>query len=57
MTQYELQIKRNQKYADRTQVLIQTPRLLMFVVDGKIVYTHEYNEEGKCISATWHTLK
>ena len=53
MTHYELQMARNRKYADRTKVLIQTPRLLMFVVDGKFVYTHEYNEESRCIKATW----
>lgn len=53
MTHYELQMARNRKYADRTKVLIQTPRLLMFVVDDKFVYIHEYNEEGRCIKASW----
>ena len=52
MTHYELQMARNRKYADRTKVLIQTPRLLMFVVDDKFVYTHEYNEKGRCIKAS-----
>lgn len=52
MTQYEKQVARNRKYANRTKVLIQTPRLLMFVVDGKFVYTHEFNEEGRCIRAS-----
>lgn len=56
MTHYELQVARNKKYADRTKVLIQTPRLLMFVVDDKFIYTHEYNEEGRCVNATWDIL-
>lgn len=56
MTHYELQVVRNKKYADRTKVLIQTPRLLMFVVDDEIIYVHEYNEEGRCIHATWNIL-
>lgn len=57
MTHYELQVARNRKYADRTEVLIQTTRLLMFVVDGKTIYTHEYNDEGRCISATWDVVE
>ena len=53
MTHYELQVARNRKYADRTKVLIQTPKFLMFVVDDAITYCHEYDENGKCVSATW----
>ena len=53
MTHYELQVARNKKYADRTQVLIQTPKFLMFVVDNKTIYCHEYDDNGKCVNATW----
>lgn len=53
MTNYEFQVARNRKYADRTEVLVQTPTLLMFEVDGKVTYVHEYDEHGKCIKATW----
>lgn len=52
MTHYEKQVARNRKYANRTEVLIQTPRLLVFVVDGKFVHTQEFNEEGRCIRAS-----
>ena len=34
MTHYEKQIARNLKFADRIQTLVQTPTLLIFVVDG-----------------------
>lgn len=57
MTHYELQTARNRKYADRTRVLIQTPKFLMFVVDEEIVYCHEYDETGRCVSATWHPVE
>lgn len=53
MTHYELQVARNRKYADRTEVLIQTPKFLMFVVDQKVTYAHEYDENGKCVHADW----
>ena len=57
MTHYELQVARNAKYADRTEVLVQTPTFLMFVVDGKFIYYHEYDETGRCKKATWDILK
>ena len=57
MTHYELQLARIAKYPTRHEVLIQTPRLLMFVVDGNTIYTHEYNDEGRCISATWDMVE
>ena len=53
MTHYELQVARNRKYADRTEVLIQTPKFLMFMVDQKVTYAHEYDENGKCVRADW----
>lgn len=57
MTHYELQVARNRKYADRTEVLIQTPHFLMFIVDNEVCYAHEYDENGKCVSATWHMVE
>ena len=57
MTHYELQLARIAKYPTRHKVLIQTPKCLMFVVDDKTVYFHEFNEEGRCVSATWHPME
>ena len=53
MTHYEKQIARNLKFADRIQTLVQTPTLLIFVVDGRTTYAHEYDENGACVSAQW----
>lgn len=53
MTHYEKQVARNKKYADRTEVILQTPTILMFVVDREVTYFHEYDANGKCISAEW----
>ena len=50
MTHYELQVARNKKLADRTVVLLQTKHLIVFAVDNKVVYTNEYDDNGKCIS-------
>lgn len=57
MTHYELQVTRNKKYADRTKVLIQTPKFLMFVVDDKVIYCHEYDDSGRCVNATWSMVE
>lgn len=57
MTQYERQLRRIAQYPDRHTVLIQTPRLLMFVVDidtpDAVTYTHTYDEAGHCTGAHW----
>jgi hypothetical protein len=34
--------------------LIQTPKMLVFIVDDEVTYTHLYDEAGKCIEAFWN---
>jgi hypothetical protein len=53
MTHYELQLARIRKYPTRHKVLIQTPKMLVFIVDDEVTYTHLYDEAGKCIEAFW----
>ena len=57
MTHYQLQLARIDKYPDRHRILIKTPKCLMFVVDEKTVYFHEYDETGRCIGATWNPVE
>lgn len=60
MTNYEAQIKRNEKYSEYIRWAIKTPKCLAWYVikDGeKVFYFHEFDENGKCIDSYWRLIK